>query len=368
MDTGGFFVALLKKVKPLGKQATERMNALARESRGGVEVDGHYCKSRNDDDGEKGEEKKSVDVDNNAGKKEESEGGDATMTESSVAEDKTDTEPAEASKDDDAKATSRDKPKDEGKEEKEEPTVKAPMGKVGVHHKHKKKADLGKEDFIPVDPSIWSPMIEEYGLASTFPKDQFMVRACGEAKILYFISKSIKEDLIDHGIQDRVTVINSGLKAFERCSLKDKNLGYRLAQEGIQYVVPHVTKRILTADMDDFYACVKEGFLPFDNFSESFQKGLEELTTGSFLVTLKGYEKDIAKKMYLSMWRRPDSHNNVVNCFVSKIEMEAVLSKMRALGYVPPVKEEEEEEKKEEANGSSTEKKPATEDKMEVSS
>lgn len=316
MDTGGFFVALLKKVKPLSKGATMRMDLLAKESRGGVEVNAFLNKT-----GDEGKEKKSAN-----GK----ESDDVTMTESSAAEDKTDTEPAKASEDKDSK------PKEEEKKEEEEPIQKAPTGKVGIRHKMQNKTDTSKNDFIPCDPSIWPPIVESYGLSSTFPKDQFMVRASGEAKILYFISKSVKKDLIDHGIQDRVTVINSGLKGFERCSLQDTTVSYRLAQEGIQYVVPHVTKRILTANMDDFFACVKEGYLKFDTFSESFQKVLEQLTSGSFIVILEGYEKDASKKMYLSMWKR----TNCVNCFVAKIEMEAILSNMRALGFVAPKEEE----------------------------
>jgi hypothetical protein len=40
--------------------------------------------------------------------------------------------------------------------------------------------------------------------------------------------------------------------------------------------------------------------------------------------------------MYLVMWRRP---NRMVDCFVTKIEKNAILSKMRALGYVIPDEE-----------------------------
>ena len=332
MDTGGFFVALFKKVKPLPSNATDRMHALAKESRGGFQ---------GEDTVKTGEESKKETA---SGKESE----DVTMTESSAAEDKTDTEPESANKDNNA---------DDAGEE----VRKAPQGKVGMHHKHDKNKDLGAEDFIPADPQIWDAVVDEYGLGTDFPKEQFMVRASGEAKVLYFISRSIKKELIDHGLQDRVTVINSGLKAFERCSLQDKNSTYRLAQEGIHFVVPYVTKRILTANMDDFYQCVKEGFITFDKFSEPFQKQLEEMGTGSFLVQLEGYEKDIVKKMYLSMWRRQNS----VNCFVTKIEMEGILSKLRALGHV--AKEEEATEKAEDKAAEESAEKPATEDKMDTS-
>lgn len=319
MDTGGFFVALLKKVKPLSKNAAERMYALARESRGGVGVESHL--SKGDVEGEK----KGVNV--------EDKSDDVAMTESSAAEDKNNTESSDVCKSKDGK------PNEENKEESEEPTRKAPTGKVGTYHNNQKKGnpDLGKQDFIPTDSSIWPPIIKEYGLGPTFPKEQFMCRASGEAKVLYFITKSIKEEMIDCNIQDRVTTINSGLKAFERCSLKDHDrVAYRVAQEGIQFVVPHMTKRILTADMDDFYTCMKDGFVSFEKFGESFRKQLEAMESGSCIVLLKGYEDDMSKKMFLSMWRRP----RAVTCFVAKMEREAILSKMGALGYVAKMEED----------------------------
>ena len=64
---------------------------------------------------------------------------------------------------------------------------------------------------------------------------------------------------------------------------------------------------------------------------------LEELDPGSFVVALDGYEKDISKKMYLVMWRK----NGVVDCFVTKVEKDAMLSKMRAFGFMVPDDNEE---------------------------
>ena len=315
MDTGGFFVALLKKVKPLSKDATERMNRLARESKGG-DVDTHLNKPKA------------------CGSKESGESG---VADSSAAEDKTDTATASA-----CEAPKSEQPED-ASGEKEEVIRKAPQGKVGVHHNHKKDnnkcQDLGSEDFLPVNDSLWPDIEEEFGLdPATLPKDQFMVRSDSkDSKVIYFITKSIKEQLIDRGIQDRVTVINSGLKAFERSNYAEGHRRYRLAQEGVHYVIPHLTKRVLTAGMDDFAACMKEGYLSLDTFTESFQKKLDDLNPGSFVVMLEGYEKDVSKKMFLVMWRR---EKKFVTCFVTKIERDAIVSKMGALGFVPPTEEE----------------------------
>jgi hypothetical protein len=273
MDTGGFFVALLKKVKPLSPDATARMHQMARESRGGIEVEAH--------------------LNSNGDKKDD----DAGVVNDEV--DAVKTEPSEMEQTDD------------------EPVV---MNETEAPVKE-------EEDFIPLDDSIWPPIIEEFGISSDFPKEQYMARASGEAKVLYFIAKSIKEQLIERGIQNRVTVINSGLKAFERCSIAESRNKYRISQEAIQFVLPYMTKRVIVASADDFYKCCAKGFMEFGVYSQEFQNKIGELAPGSFVVLLDGHENDMAKKMFLVMWKR----SNAIECFVSKVEMDGMVSKRRAL-------------------------------------
>ncbi|EJK67826.1 hypothetical protein THAOC_11091 [Thalassiosira oceanica] len=165
-----------------------------------------------------------------------------------------------------------------------------------------------------------------------------MCRSTPAAKVIYFVTDRIKSDLMDRGVQDRVTVINSGVKSFERCKMgaREENDprpakgSYRVAQEGVHFVMPHMTKRVVSADADDFAKCLREGFLRLDSFGDVFAGKLGGLEQGSFVVALRGHENDLVRKMFLVMWRRRD----VVNCFVSKIEKEAIRSKLRALGYV----------------------------------
>lgn len=310
MDTGGFFVALFKKVKPLSPDATARMHLMAKESRGGIEVDSHLNKDVEvkTDDGEDEIMRKAptgkIGMHHN---KIKIENGD-------IADEVKHSECTDAC------------------EIKEEPgdLEKAPI----VHNKKKKKEhnDLSNEDFIALDDSIWPPIIDHFGLKPEFPKEQYMARASGEAKVLYFIAKSIKEQLIDRNIQKRVTVINSGLKAFERCSISDGQNKYRISQEAIQFVLPYMTKRVYIASSDDFYKCCAKGFMEFNIFSQKFQDELKDIGNGSFVVALEGHENDLSKKMLLVMWKR----NNALECFVSKVEMDGMISKLRALGFAAP--------------------------------
>ena len=83
----------------------------------------------------------------------------------------------------------------------------------------KKKISFGfnnNDSFIAADEDAITPLIEFYGCTDQLDKGQFMARAGGNSKLLYFITKSVKENLIDRGVQDRMQVINSGLRAFER--------------------------------------------------------------------------------------------------------------------------------------------------------
>jgi hypothetical protein len=182
------------------------------------------------------------------------------------------------------------------------------------------------ERFIAVDDTIWEPIVDFYGFADTFPRDQFMARACGDAKALYFVGRPIK-NLMNRGIQDRVTVVNTGLKGFAR-NTKDCKVVYRVAQEGIHYLAPHMTKRKIIATYGDFSKCVDAGTIRLETFTDEFADAVRKFEPGSFVVALEGYEHDVFQKLFLVMWR---CRGDAVNCLVTKVEMDGVKSKLRAI-------------------------------------
>jgi hypothetical protein len=190
----------------------------------------------------------------------------------------------------------------------------------------REKTRRDDESFIALDDTIWEPIVDFYGLADTFPRDQFMARACGDAKALYFVCTPIK-NLMNRGIQDRVTVLNTGLKAFAR-NTKDCKVVYRVVQEGIHYLAPHMTKRKIVATYGDFSKCVDAEAIRLETFTDEFADAVRKLEQGSFVVALKGYEEDVFQKLFLVMWR---CRGDAVNCLVAKVEMDGVKSKLRAI-------------------------------------
>jgi len=136
-----------------------------------------------------------------------------------------------------------------------------------------------------------------------------------------------------HSIFDTSTVVNSGLKAFQRNRRSDNDGGvkYRVCQEGIAFLFPHMTKRNIVAGVQDFKTCLSgDGkTIHLGKFSESFQAKVKDLSSGSFAVVMEGFEEKLAsEKLVATMWKcRGDS----VDGLVAKIEIDEMLSKIEEI-------------------------------------
>lgn len=153
-----------------------------------------------------------------------------------------------------------------------------------------------------------------------------MGRACGDSKVLYFITKRVRT-LIDDGLQARVTVVTSGVKGFVRNN-KECEVAFRLSQEGVHFVAPHMTKRKIGVSLVDFEKCLETESIPLESFSDEFASSARSLSMGSFAVYLNGFENDYIKKLVVVMWR---CRGDALNCLVSKAELDGMKSKVRSV-------------------------------------
>jgi 16S rRNA C967 or C1407 C5-methylase (RsmB/RsmF family) len=283
MDTGGFFVALLKKVAPLNAQAKARFDALQAEL------------EENDNDKEKTSE---------------------TVEGEAASEPKA------------KKAKTEDNREDKIPSNKSEPPRVVLKRDLVVGEDGKKSKTIGKDDFVPVPDEIFTPLKKYYGLdEESFKEGQFMVRASGDMKKLYFVTKTVKSQIIDKGLQEKVTVVTTGLKGFMKNS-KECEVEYRVAQEAIHFIAPHMSKRKLVADVADFEKCLESSSVDIKNFSENFRDQVRKLSMGSFVVSLKGYEDDYLKKLVVVMWR---CRGDALNYLVTQAEIDGLMSKLRAV-------------------------------------
>lgn len=302
MDTGGFFVALLKKVAPMNARARGRFEALEKE------VNSAGAEDEEDEDGEPKVKKVKTDPE------------DAVDT--STGDD--DVVQMDDSPENDTEVSASGKATGDKAAAPVHPSTKKNL----MTDKDGKRADVGKDDFVPIPDGVIEPLIDYYGLSSeSFKREKYMQRACSDAKVLYFLGSAVR-GLIDKGIQERVTVVNSGLKGFVRNGKGNEcEAQYRIAQEGVHFVAPHMTKRKIVANLEDFKLCLDPKNILLPVFSEEFAAQAKALSVGSFVVQLKGHEDDYIRKLVLSMWR---CRGENVNCLVTQAEIDGMKSKLRS--------------------------------------
>lgn len=301
MNTGGFFVALLRKVAPLNRRTRKRFEALQKDIEGKCDI------AENDADSKK------TDADDNSEPKLKKARVEDSMVELSK-------------KDVDLNGNAKTHEEQSAKEKAKD---------------NRKGKMTGYDDFIPVPEDVFKPLKDFYGLDDeSFEEGNYMIRSGGDGKVLYFITRTIKSLLIDRGIQDKVTVITSGLKGFTRNN-KDCEVGYRVAQEGVHFVAPHMKKRKISANLKDFEMCLSGPSVQIKDFSEEFAAKVRELAVGSFVVMLEGHENDYIKKFIIVLWRCRSDH---VNYLVTQTEIDGIKSKIRAITKKSESLEKEETE------------------------
>lgn len=276
----------------------------------------------------------------------------------------------------------------------------------------KVQTDLGNVPFIPVDDKtwdfIWPDMCEFYGIATNkeeaeklqlgdkariLPREQIKARASGESKCFYFLTKSINDTLIDDSnsdnFQSKITVINSGLKIFNK-NTKHCVARYRLNHEGLHFLLPYINRRKVTIGLQDYILLVDKAlfllkrnkeskghshnlniYLEHDEgiservaenegdegenkeeedqnkeeaaggngkiegssvlekpFSDALIKECKELDVGSFPFVLEGYEEDVMhSKMAMVAWK---CRGEAINMLVGKDYLDGIHSKIRA--------------------------------------
>ncbi len=105
-----------------------------------------------------------------------------------------------------------------------------------------------------------------------------------------------------------------------------------------------MTKRKYIVSYDDFSVALRHGAIKCNEFSEPLATQIKELSFGAFVFALKGYENNVAKKMYIVLWR---CKGECINCLVSQAEILGFESKLKALSNKTDSAPEKTEETKE---------------------
>lgn len=89
-----------------------------------------------------------------------------------------------------------------------------------------------------------------------------------------------------------------------------------------------MTRRKVLAGLADFRKCLTGNgkAMPLNTFSEAFGSQFENMSTGSFVVILEGFEENLrAEKMVATMWK---CRGGSIDGLVAKVEVDEMLRKL----------------------------------------
>jgi len=164
-----------------------------------------------------------------------------------------------------------------------------PLENKNYRRKQKKKKYHGyKEDpfvFLTDDDPIW-PEIKDFYELNNFPINCLLTRCTvGKKKNIYFTSSSIK-DIVKNN-QERVKIINTGVKTFVRCDNKTMQCNFRLAQEGLASISSYIgTKRRLQLTRDEIILVLKNPTIPVIELDDVTKEKLVNFGVGSCILNM----------------------------------------------------------------------------------
>ncbi|KAG0167013.1 tRNA (cytosine(34)-C(5))-methyltransferase [Apophysomyces sp. BC1034] len=280
-DTGGFFVAVFEKVKPM--TAADRAH-LAKTQ--GIQVKATEVKAAEEEDESL---LKSVEV---------------------------------ATPEEEVEEKSEEK---EGSEV-EIPSKRAASENGNSHVQKKPKKDVPGikeapfELMQPTNPDI-SEIRDFYEMDPSFPTDQYLLRSEETAKnrSLYFVSKAVKSILEANDV-DRLHIVNTGVRLFVRQgSLLEGGSPFRLTSEGLPLLEQVISdRRCVRISYAELKTLLTEAFPKLEEFESSTTSQLEKMEYGCciFHVDLPAngdHTPGWASSMTMPVWRGKASVNVLLN-------------------------------------------------------
>lgn len=175
--------------------------------------------------------------------------------------------------------------------------------------KKKRKVYGYREDpfcFFTENEPTW-PIIRDYYKISTALQPSSLLTRCheGKKKNIYFTSNAVRDLVLLN--QDKIKLINTGVKVFVRCDNKEMECEFRLAQEGLPIIWPLISGRVVSVapeDMINLLANDDSKCPPkTETLSEVTRNNIEPLAKGSCVLVCEKLDKNHPFKFELVGWR-----------------------------------------------------------------
>jgi len=183
----------------------------------------------------------------------------------------------------------------------------------------KKKARIYqgfKEDpFIYFDSEepVFTDISNYFGLSEELKSEMFLTRNKEAAnkdpttkfRTLYYTTEIVRD--IVKSNEEKVKIINTGVKAFTRCENKGAVCPFRLAQEGSLMTIPFMAKRIIRPSVKDLEILLLSSDMEMppshDQLSKSTVDQMSQMETGSVALIFEEKHKDYITKVEFVGWK-----------------------------------------------------------------
>ncbi|XP_043267526.1 tRNA (cytosine(34)-C(5))-methyltransferase [Venturia canescens] len=187
--------------------------------------------------------------------------------------------------------------------------VKSPWG---PQRKRKRVVGYREDPFVffkDETEDVWSSIKEFYHISDELDPRCLLVRCHeGKKKNIYFTSPVIRDIVLSN--EDRVKMINTGVKTFVRCDNKNMKCAFRLAQEGMKSIFSYIGEnRKVPINKDDLIMLLQNDnpHTPpeIEKLSKSTQERLKDFPTGSCILLYTDEKADDSDSLKLDMvgWR-----------------------------------------------------------------
>ena len=166
---------------------------------------------------------------------------------------------------------------------KEKPTEAGIEGeKPTAKPKDKRRKERVEAPFVffePTEPNVLA--IQKYFQLDTFPVHLLLTRNEVERKRqIYFVSEGVRAVMTAEN-KDQLKMIYAGLKVFARSENTEKECDFRLAQDGLHVVIPHLKAQSIDILEADLVVLMNEDYPFFLSLSAETQAVVEK-TRGCF--------------------------------------------------------------------------------------
>mmetsp|Transcript_23203 Transcript_23203/g.30241 ORF Transcript_23203/g.30241 Transcript_23203/m.30241 type:complete len:746 (-) Transcript_23203:98-2335(-) len=186
------------------------------------------------------------------------------------------------------------------------------------------------EHYCAVGDDVVSDLRSFFGLSEDFPSDQLYTRNEGACKTVTFLTKTVKNTVIDNDQQARLKIVLTGLKMFEKNSANAlSDCKYRMVQESVYILEPFLndSRKVIFSpqDLAKVVGRAPTGILHINSLE--VEQKIQALSIGAFLaitVTATG------EKLIVVCWR--GRNNNTINVMCSKESLSVIGQRLVDMG------------------------------------